>query len=776
MTELAQTYSTPPLINLTIDGHAIAVPKGTSIHTATKILGIDIPVFCYHDRMPAFGACRVCLVEVEKMPKLQTSCTLEATEGMVVKTQSSQALEARKSILEFLLINHPLDCPICDKAGECPLQNQTLNHGPGESRFFELKRKFKKALPLGPVLMLDRERCISCARCTRFADLVSGDHALEFVKRGHLTEVGTPDSQPVQSKFIGNTIMICPVGALTSQAYRFKARPWDNQRINSTCTLCPVGCSMAFDTRDGEIMRTQSCENREINDIWLCDKGWFGYEFAAHPDRLKTPLIRKNGHLEAASWDEALSLVADKMLAAKEEGLIGALGGSVLTTEEGFLFQQLMRKGLNSSNLDYRVGQALPTLEEEGFAPGMNMVIGDCEKLSSALLLGTDLSEEFPLIWLRLKHAINYGAQVTFAGHYNPEIAQHLSTCLIHRPGDEIVTLKKLLPEWTSQLKQGKKAAVFVGRQYLNTPNRLAICQELEILQSAGVSINILEGSGNSSGARFAGLHPELGPWGERLANPGLNAQQMLTQMSKKAWDVLYVVGSNVAGNIAPSMWQQIRTQLKFLVVQDLFLSKTAQDADVVLPALCFVEKEGTFINIEGRKQKLQIARQGPENVLSDADIFKCLGEKFAVASQDPIVIPEKIKQPATTLSAKSVHSSLNHQVLHTQNNTSLKVTLAPTLFDGGERMIHNEHAALLIKAPKIRLHPSEALKRGLSDNSLVKVQRDDRFVNATLAFDTNIAVGSIVLPLGFSEFCVGELESFCMNGFDVDIHPLYEG
>ncbi len=318
--------SNESLINLTIDGKAVSVPKGTTVYNASKQLGIDIPIFCYMDRMPPFGACRMCLVEVEKMPKLQTSCTLEATEGMVVKTQSQLALDGRKGIIEFLLINHPLDCPICDRGGECPLQENALSHGPGESRFFEEKRHFTKAKPLGPVLMLDRERCIVCARCTRFGDELAGDHALEFIERGYKTEVGTPDGGPAESKFIGNTIMICPVGALTSDVYRFRARPWDNQPTNSTCTLCPVGCSLILDSRDGEIMRTRSRENKEVNDIWMCDKGWFGYEFTSSEERLQTPLIRNNDKLVPATWDQALTLIADKIHAAKPFGTLAGWG------------------------------------------------------------------------------------------------------------------------------------------------------------------------------------------------------------------------------------------------------------------------------------------------------------------------------------------------------------------------------------------------------------------------------------------------------------------
>ncbi|MDP1879411.1 MAG: NADH-quinone oxidoreductase subunit NuoG, partial [Parachlamydiaceae bacterium] len=402
------------MINFVIDGANHSVHKGTTVYQAAKQLGIEIPIFCYQDRMPPFGACRMCLVEVEKMNKLQTSCTLEVTEGMVVKTQSKIAEEGRKEMIEFLLINHPLDCPICDRAGECPLQDNTIKYGPGLSRFFEQKRQFKKPLPLSSVLMLDRERCITCARCTRFSDLISGDNALEFIERGYRTEVGTPHGKPAESKFIGNTIMICPVGALTSNVYRFRARPWDNDSTNTTCTLCPVGCSMIVDSRDGEIMRTRSKENPSVNDIWMCDKGWFGYEFSHHENRLQHPMIRRQGKLEEASWDEALTLIASKIIEARPSKKLAGWGGNPLTTEENFLFQQLVRDGFGVNHVDHRIGMPIKSLDEEGLPAGMEIEIKECEELDIAILLGLDLTEEFPVIWLRLSQALNKGAKIIF--------------------------------------------------------------------------------------------------------------------------------------------------------------------------------------------------------------------------------------------------------------------------------------------------------------------------------------------------------------------------
>lgn len=800
----------PSVVRLTIDGMEVIVPKGTTVFHAAKQLGIEIPIFCYQDRMPPFGACRMCLVEVEKMPKLQTSCTLEATEGMVVKTQSSMAVEGREGILEFLLINHPLDCPICDRGGECPLQENAIKFGPGKSRFYEEKRHFKKALPLGPVLMLDRERCIICARCTRFGELVAGDNALEFIDRGFRTEVGTPDGGPAQSKYIGNTIMICPVGALTSDVYRFRARPWDNEPTNSTCTLCPVGCSMILDSRDGEIMRTRSDENPEVNDIWLCDKGWFGYEFTAHPNRLLKPLIRRGGHLEPASWDEALSLIAEKIQEAKPQGKLGALGGSPLTIEENYLFQALLRQGAGVNHVDYRVGMPIFSLDEEGKAPGMEMTIGDCERLSFAVLLGIDITEEFPVIWLRLKQAINHGATVIFLGHFAPEISPHLKETLLHSPGQELEILKKHFPQIAELAKKGGKGAIFVGRQYLSMPNRKAIISELTAFQKSttNVALNLLEGHGNSMGARLAGMHPELGPMGKRLEKPGLNALEMLQTTAEKGWDFLYVAGANPA--MKDKNWEKARSNLKFLVVQDLFLTETARQADVVLPTLSFIEKVGHFVNIEGRWQQLLPGKQLPD-VFSDGEIFKLIGKKIGIVLKiqelkgkelgsndqnedqglknlDPVINDEKNESHSTTVGTEGSKDSQEPQVkgdelgikrketvILSQESTGrqksgLMATFAMALFDRGVRMKHNPHVSKLAKPPYVRLHPREGERLKIEDEHVVKLTANGNEILAKVKLDGSVAEKTIVLPLGFDQVPVYQLNSHLINGFEVEI------
>lgn len=757
-------------VTLTIDGKAVTVPKGTTVYQAAKQLEIDIPVFCYQDRMPPFGACRMCLVEVEKMAKLQASCTLEAIDGMVVKTQSKRSVDGRKEIIELLLINHPLDCPICDRGGECPLQDHALKHGPGESRFFEEKRHFKKPLPLGPVLMLDRERCIVCARCTRFGDTIAGDHALEFIERGYRTEVGTPGGGPADSKFIGNTIMICPVGALTSQVYRFRARPWDNDPTNTTCTLCPVGCSMILDARDGEIVRTRSRENREINDIWLCDKGWFGYEFATHADRLKEPLVRRGDQFVPISWEDALSRIAEKLDAARAAGKVAGWGGNPLTTEENYLFQKLLRQVVGVNHLDHRIGMPIIPLEEEGISAGMEMAIGECEELSYVILCGLDITEEFPVIWLRLRQAINRGATSIFLGHFAPEIAPYLTQTTLHAPGQELEAIRKNLTELQAWAKKGK-GALLVGRQYLASPHRRAILAELNKLRQStpDLSLNLLEGRGNSLGARLAGMRPEFGPLGEQMDRPGLSVLQVLEAASKDGWDVLYVAGSDPAAKLPTRLWQEARSKLGFLVVQDLFLTQTAREADLVLPVLAYTEKEGSFINIEGRVQHLQAGQQIPENSYSDAEIFGYVAQRlgFDLSIEKRFIDRLRVAKRLPMLRPTSIESG---NVTTTASTTVLKATFAHALFDQGERMRHNTHLIQLVKEPAIRLSSNEGKKRGIRTGDHIRVSANGTSFTAKAKLDDKVADGTVVLPLGFKDVPSQELSRNGLNDFVVEI------
>jgi NADH-quinone oxidoreductase subunit G len=763
-----------PPIHLTINGIPVVVPKGTTVYQAARKAGIEIPIFCYQDRMPPFGACRACLVEVDKMDKLQTSCTLEATENMVVHTESQRAAEGQKETLELLLINHPLDCPICDKGGECPLQNQTMEFGPEKSRFYEEKRRFKKGLRIGPVLTLDRERCVMCARCTRFGDLVAGDHALEIIDRGYKSEIGSSKGDIAESKFIGNTIMLCPVGALTSSVYRFKARPWDNESVQSTCTLCPVGCSMIWDSRDGEVMRTRSCENHEVNDIWLCDKGWFGYEFTSSPDRLKTPLIRREGKLVEATWEEALSLLAKKIAEAKPKGRLAAFGGNPLTVEENYLFQKLMREGAGVNHLDHRIGTPIINIEGEGLSAGMESSIGECENLSYALLCGVDLPEEFPVIWLRLKQAINKGAEIVFAGNYRSEMAPYFKKTLLHSPKESLRIIKEQLNEWKDRISDpSRKGAVFIGQQILASPYRLEVLAEiLKLKQSAPhLAIHIMEAKDNSMGARFAGMHPYLGPMGKLVGDPGLNALEVLEESAKNGWDLLYVAGANPALKFSSTLWKGAISQLKFLVVQDMFLTETAQDADLVLPTLCYAEKEGHFINIEGRIQKIAPGKEIPNQIYSDGEIFSRIANKLSV----PLLVDEKFQAALSQSKIERIRP-----IALKGNNTpsadplkGLQTCFTTSLFDAGVRMQHNPHLLQLVKKPLVKIHPIEGEKRGIADHSLIQLKVQGISIQTEIEWSDKVSEGTILLPKGFSGLSIQNLALNWMNGAVIEICPL---
>lgn len=756
-----------PLIHATIDGRSIEVPKGTTVYRAAQQLGIDIPIFCYHDRMPPFGACRVCLVEVEKMPKLQASCTLELTEGMVVHTQSALADQGRKGIIEFLLINHPLDCPVCDKGGECPLQDQTMTDGPGLSNFYEKKRTFKKPLPLGPVLMLDRERCIACARCTRFGEIVSGDHALAFIERGYRTEVGTPHGGPVQSKFIGNTISICPVGALTSQVYRFRARPWDNKHTHTTCTLCPIGCSLTLDSRDGELLRTRACENRAVNDVWLCDKGWFGYEFVSHPERLRTPLIRRVDKLVPAQWNEAFTLIARKFLEARAGGKLAGFGGNPLTVEECYLFQQLLRSAGGVGHVDHRIGMPLFGTDEEGLSPAMEIAPGDCEHLAYACLLGVDITEEFPLLWLRLNKAIQKGAKIEFIGHYAPEVGKDLARVVVHAPSLEMQTVQEQLSHIQEQLSKGGPAALFVGPQYLSSPDRLAILAELLKLRHSypHLTLSVLEGNGNSYGARWAGMHPLWQPFGQPAAQPGLNYLQVLEQAASIGWDYLHVAGANPRNKVPGQLWNLARKKLGFLVVQDLFLTETAAEADVVLPVLAFAEKEGSFLSIEGRMGVLKPGKDIPKEIFSDAEVFFQLARHLecALDLQIPLLVDgerlscvwpkELASQPKTALASEE-----------------LRATFCRKLFDQGVRMRHNKQLSQQVPEPFVRIHPAEGQRRNLQDKDRVQLLANGHTLHSSVCLDPGVASNTIVIPTGFPQLAVQEWGASLLNGLSVEL------
>lgn len=406
-------------VKITINGREYVVPKGMLLVDAAKSVGIEIPVFCYHPKMKPVGACRMCLVEVEKAPKLQTACTAPIADGMVVRTNSPKAIAGQNATIEFLLANHPLDCPVCDRGGECPLQDNSFGYGKGMSRFAEVKRHFVKPIPLSDKVLLDRERCIMCYRCVRFTREIAGDETLTVLERGSWSQIGLMEGRTFDSPFSGNTIEICPVGALTSAQYRFRARPWDIDvtTIPTVCSLCPVGCNVNLTVRNNEIKRVLSRENAPVDDGWLCDNGRFNYEFVASADRMTQAMIRRNGELQPATWDEAIIEIRDRIqeiLVKRGPGSIAGVASATGTNEEAYLLQKLMRAVIGTNNVDYTFqphpgSHSLPYDAASGSIAGL-------ERANVILVADVDPIKEQPVLDLRLKKAAGKGAKLIVIG------------------------------------------------------------------------------------------------------------------------------------------------------------------------------------------------------------------------------------------------------------------------------------------------------------------------------------------------------------------------
>jgi NADH-quinone oxidoreductase subunit G len=420
-------------VKITVNGREYVVPKGMNLVDAAKSVGIEIPIFCYHPKMKPVGACRMCLVEIEKAPKLQTACTTVVADGMVIRTNSPRAVSGQNATIEFLLANHPLDCPVCDKGGECPLQDNTFGYGRGVSRFADMKRHFVKPIPLSDKILLDRERCIMCYRCVRFTREIAGDETLTVLERGSWSQIGVMDGRTFDSPFSGNTIEICPVGALTSALYRFRARPWDIdvKTVPTVCSLCPVGCNVTLTVRHNEIKRVLSRENTPVDDGWLCDRGRFTYQFVASPDRLTQPLIRRNGQLEPATWDEAIVEIRDRIqetMVKRGPGAVGAVASPMGTNEEAYLLQKLMRAVVGTNNVDHTFANR-PSRNPLEYDAATGSIAG-LERANVIILADVDPIKEQPVLDLRLKKAVDKGAKLIVIGPEKIDLVRYAAVWL----------------------------------------------------------------------------------------------------------------------------------------------------------------------------------------------------------------------------------------------------------------------------------------------------------------------------------------------------------
>ncbi|MFE2373980.1 NADH-quinone oxidoreductase subunit G [Streptomyces sp. NPDC059398] len=630
----------PPedLVSLTIDGIAISVPKGTLVIRAAEQLGIEIPRFCDHPLLDPAGACRQCIVEVEGQRKPMASCTITCTDGMVVKSQltSPVAEKAQHGVMELLLINHPLDCPVCDKGGECPLQNQAMSHGNAESRFDGKKRTFEKPVPISTQVLLDRERCVLCARCTRFSNQIAGDPMIELIERGALQQVGTGEGDPFESYFSGNTIQICPVGALTSAAYRFRSRPFDLVSSPSVCEHCAGGCAARTDHRRGKVMRRLAANDPEVNEEWLCDKGRFAFRYAQRPDRLTTPLVRnEDGVLEPASWPEALERAANGLAAAR--GRAGVLTGGRLTVEDAYAYAKFARVALDTNDVDFRA--RVHSAEEADFLAarvagrgrdldGQGVTNTSLEQAPAVLLAGFESEEEAPGVFLRLRKAHRKHGQRTFslATHATRGLEKAGATLLPAAPGTETEWLDAIAGgvgldadgQRAAEALRTEGAVIVVGERLAAVPG--ALTAAVRTATATGAALVWVPRRAGERGAIEAGAIPALLPGGRPATDPrareevaavwgvrelphrfGRDTGQIIEAAATGELGALLVAGVETADLPDPARAEEALDKVGFLVSLELRPSAVTDRADVVLPVAAAAEKAGTFLNWEGR-------------------------------------------------------------------------------------------------------------------------------------------------------------------------------
>jgi NADH-quinone oxidoreductase subunit G len=640
VTEPEKAPEKTDLVTLTIDGVEVSVPKGTLVIRAAEQLGIEVPRFCDHPLLDPVGACRQCIVEIEGQRKPSASCTITCTDGMVVRTQltSDVAEKSQRGVMELLLINHPLDCPVCDKGGECPLQNQAMSNGQAESRFDGQKRTFEKPVPISTQVLLDRERCVLCARCTRFSNQIAGDPMIELLERGALQQVGTGEGVPFESYFSGNTIQICPVGALTSKMYRFRSRPFDLISSPSVCEHCAGGCATRTDHRRGKVMRRLAANDPAVNEEWMCDKGRFGFRYAQLPDRLTHPLVRdENGELQPASWPEALRAAAAGLAAAR--GRAGVLTGGRLTLEDSYAYAKFARAALDTNDIDFRA--RVHSAEETEFlaarvaGSGLGVTNGALEKAPAVLLAGLEAEEEAPGVFLRLRKAWRKkGLKVySIAPFATRGLTKAGGTLLPAAPGTE--------PSWLDALgsgaglgEDGKAASdalrqpgsvILVGERLAGV--RGALSAVVRTAEATGATLAWIPRRAGERAAIEAGALPGMLPggrsgtdaearretaavWGlaELPRSRGRDTGGILDAAAAGEIGALLVGGVQVTDLPDPEKARGALDRAEFVVSLEQRPSEVTERADVVFPVAAVAEKQGTYINWEGRVRPFEAA------------------------------------------------------------------------------------------------------------------------------------------------------------------------
>ena len=641
------------MVTLTIDGNEISVPKGTLVIRAAELMGVQIPRFCDHPLLDPVGACRQCLVEVEGQRKPMASCTITCTPDMVVRTQltSESADKAQHGVMELLLINHPLDCPVCDKGGECPLQNQAMSNGRVETRFDDVKRTFPKPINVSSEVLLDRERCVLCARCTRFSDQIAGDPFIELLERGALQQVGIAPGEPFQSYFSGNTVQICPVGALTGAAYRFRARPFDLVSSPSVCEHCSSGCAQRTDHRRGKVLRRLAGDDPEVNEEWNCDKGRWAFTYTTVGDRITTPMVRDtdspDGALRPASWSEALFVAGAGLAAAS--GDTGVLVGGRVTAEDAYAYAKFARIVLNTNDIDFRARQH--SAEEAEFLAShvagqpMTVTYSDLEKAPAVLLAGLEPEEESSIVFLRLRKAVRKrGLQVLSIAPFATRSLKKLSGRLIRTaPNGEAAALDALADD---ELLTMPGSVILVGERLAASPGAMSAAARLA--HTTGARLAWIPRRAGERGALEAGAAPNLLPGGrpvqdasarrqmaaawnvdELPAATGRDTTAILQAARAGELGALLIGGVELADLPDPDEALAAIEAAPFVVSLELRESAVTRRADVVFPVAPVVEKAGSFVNWEGRIRPFEPSLH--TNSVPDLRVLNFLADEIGV-------------------------------------------------------------------------------------------------------------------------------------------------
>jgi NADH-quinone oxidoreductase subunit G len=653
-------------VTIVVDGREIVATEGEMLHDAARKGDVEIPVFCYEPKLgDPVGACRMCLVEIEGIPKLQTSCSTPVRDGMVVHTRTEQVKHAQSAVVEFLLVNHPLDCPVCDKGGECPLQDITQGWGPGKSRVIDEKRHFPKPVELSPLVAIDRERCILCYRCVRFSQEVAEDEQLQLLERGDRTFVGTFDERPYVAPFHGNITDICPVGALTNYTYRFRARPWDIEQAGSVCTLCPSQCNVSFTVRDEQVKRVITRDNHEVDDGWICDRGRYGFEMFDAEERVRGPRLRGGG---VASWETAIGAAAEGLRAAG--GKVAAIVGDA-SNEEGYLIQLLLREALGSPHVDSRPSRGASREQIVRLSqPQISAKVRDIDEADAILVLGTDPLHSSPILDLRVRKAIRRnGAKLGVAterptaldggaeaiARYAPGAAAHFVSELASAMGgtENVATpLADVIREAGDE--SPAKVVVIWGERIVRdgaTDALLALVDALGVAGTDGAGLLEVPDTTNARGLRETGCLPDAGPGlsepnrdfllpeGKKSQLDGKGTEEIRAALESGELEGVILFGVDPLRDFPDSpAWARALTAAKHVVTFSMFETLTTAASDVILPLETHAEKDGTVTHPDGRLQRVRPSAGRPGEIRSNisvlSELSSALGHDTGIDSQ----------------------------------------------------------------------------------------------------------------------------------------------